>query len=717
MHRLTFVVLLGCLPVAGQDPFDGKPQDREIFARPTNMPIELDGVLDEPAWAEAEPATDFIQREPFQGEPATEKTEVRILYDDKAIYFGISAFESEPDKVIINSLREDFTIRENDGVSVYLDTFNDDRNAFGFYINPAGAKRDVQSVDQGRNENPAWETVWDVKTKITEEGWFAEIRIPFKSLRFSESRVQTWGINFQRRIRRRSEQSFWAPIPRSFASFNVSFAGTLRGVEDVHPGQNFKVKPFLTSQFRKFSGDDFDTLVDLGLDLKYSLTSGLTLDATLNTDFSQVEVDEQRINLTRFSLFFPEKRDFFLENSGIFLFAQTDRSGPSTRDFIPFFSRRIGLSSGGQPVPVLAGARFTGRVGEYSLGLFNMQTRESDPEPAHNFTVLRLKRNILAQSELGTLFINRQSDQSGDYNRTFGVDASFRFWQNLRITSFLATTRTPGFETGDMAGRTWVEWKTNLWEARTDYLDIGENFNAEVGFIPRRDIRKSTSFLGLRPRPRSISWIREFFPNAQLQYITDQEGRLVTRITDLKFQISLADGGSFQVGRTLRFEREDEQFSIGGLEIASGDYNFDRWFTEFRSDTSDRVSGSVRYETGDFWDGTSKGVRLSLSFKPNYKFTASARFQWDDLKLQQGNFTTRLINTRLEYAFNTQIFLSAFIQYNSERRQVSSNLRFNLIHRPLSDIFIVYNEERDSFQAGETDKSLTFKYTHMFDMF
>ncbi|MFB3068643.1 MAG: DUF5916 domain-containing protein, partial [Acidobacteriota bacterium] len=502
MHRLTFVVLLGCLPVAGQDPFDGKPQDREIFARPTNMPIELDGVLDEPAWAEAEPATDFIQREPFQGEPATEKTEVRILYDDKAIYFGISAFESEPDKVIINSLREDFTIRENDGVSVYLDTFNDDRNAFGFYINPAGAKRDVQSVDQGRNENPAWETVWDVKTKITEEGWFAEIRIPFKSLRFSESRVQTWGINFQRRIRRRSEQSFWAPIPRSFASFNVSFAGTLRGVEDVHPGQNFKVKPFLTSQFRKFSGDDFDTLVDLGLDLKYSLTSGLTLDATLNTDFSQVEVDEQRINLTRFSLFFPEKRDFFLENSGIFLFAQTDRSGPSTRDFIPFFSRRIGLSSGGQPVPVLAGARFTGRVGEYSLGLFNMQTRESDPEPAHNFTVLRLKRNILAQSELGTLFINRQSDQSGDYNRTFGVDASFRFWQNLRITSFLATTRTPGFETGDMAGRTWVEWKTNLWEARTDYLDIGENFNAEVGFVPRRDIRKSTSFLGLRPRPR-----------------------------------------------------------------------------------------------------------------------------------------------------------------------------------------------------------------------
>ena len=715
-NRIFVLILLGTLPIVAQD-LDSQLQKREVVAYYTNSPIVLDGVLDEPAWAGAEPATDFIQRDPLQGEPATEKTEIRILYDDEAIYFGVSAFESEPDRIIINSLKEDFGIGDNDGVSFYIDTFNDNRDSYGFYINPAGAKRDVQSIDQGRNENISWEAVWDVKTSITEEGWFGEVRIPFKSLRFSDARVQTWGINFQRRIRRKFEQSFWAPIPRSFTAFDVSFAGDLNGIEDVHPGHNFKLKPFLTSQFRKLAGDDFDTEIDPGLDLKYSVTSGLTLDATVNTDFSQVEVDEQQINLTRFSLFFPEKRDFFLENSGIFLFAQTDRSRPSTRDFIPFFSRRIGLSADGQPVPVLAGARLSGRVHDFSLGFLNMQTREAGLEPANNFTVFRLKRNILDQSEVGGLFINRQSDQPGDYNRTFGVDASFRFWRNLRITSFLAGTRTPDLETRDMAGRIWVEWKTSLWEARTDYLDVGENLNAEVGFVPRTDIQKSTTSGGWRPRPESLSWIREFFPNAQLQYTNDQEGRLVTRITDLKFQISFEDGGSFQVGRVLRFERLDDPFFIGPLEIVPGDYSFNRWFTEFRTNSSARLSGSVRYEAGDFWDGTSKGLQFNLSFKPHYKFTASGKFQWDGLKLRQGDLTTRLVNTRLEYSFNTHMFLSAFIQYNSELRQVSSNIRFNFIHRPLSDIFIVYNEDRATFQTGETDKSLTLKYTHMFDLF
>lgn len=718
LHNLTFaLVLLGTLPVAAQD-IAPEFQDREVRAYHTDLPIKLDGVLDEPIWAEVEPATDFIQREPFEGEPATEKTEVRVVFDNDALYFGVSAYDSQMDQIIINSLKQDFDNGDNDGVSFYLDTFDDGRNSFGFYINPAGAKREVQSVDEGREQNVSWEDIWDVQTSITDQGWFAEVRIPFKSLRFPNSKIQIWGINFQRRIRRKWEQSFWAPMPRRFTAFHVAFAGTLKGIEDVQPGRNLKLKPFVSSVFRKFSTDDFDTQVDPGLDLKYSLTSGLTFDATVNTDFSHVEVDEQQVNLTRFNLFFPEKRDFFLENSGIFLLGQTNRFKQASREFIPFFSRRIGLSSDGQPVPILAGARLTGRVGEYSLGFLNMQTRKSNSEPANNFTVFRLKRNILAQSEIGTLLINRQSDQFGDYNRNFTVDANFRFGQNLRINAFLATTRTPGVETGDMAGRIWVEWSTNLWEARTGYLDIGENVNAEVGFVPRRNIRKSDSSLGWRPRPRSISWIREFFPNAQLQYINDQEGRLVTRVTDLKFEISFQDGGSFQVGRTLRFERLDDPFFIGlGLEIASGDYDFNRWFTEFSSNPSARVSGSVRYETGEFWDGTSKGLQLSLSFKPHYKFTATGKFQWDDLKLQQGDFTTRLVNTRLEYSFNTQMFLSAFIQYNSELRQVSSNLRFNLIHRPLSDIFIVYNEKRETFQAGEMDKSLTFKYTHMFELF
>ena len=714
-HLVAVMVLLGTPPLYAQAP--AEREQREVFAYRTNSPIVLDAVLDEPAWADAEPATDFIQREPFEGEPATEKTEIRVLYDDEAIYFGATMYDPEPEKLIINSLRQDFSMSEDDGVSFYLDTFNDDRNSYAFFINPAGAKRELQSVDEGRDQNLPWEDVWEVKTRIAEEGWYAEVRIPFKSLRFPDSEEQLWGINFQRRVRRRNEQAFWSLMPRRFISFNVSYAGDLLGLEGVHPGRNFKFKPFAIGELRDFSGDDLDSTGDVGLDLKYSLSSGLTLDATLNTDFSQVEVDEQQINLTRFSLFFPEKRDFFLENAGIFAFGSTgQRNAP--QDVILFFSRRIGLSSQGQPLPILGGARLTGRLGKWGLGLFNMQTRDSDSDPANNFTVLRIKRNILSNSELGALFVNRDSNLSGDYNRTFGLDANFRFWDNFRIASFLAATRTPGVDQGDLAGRIWVEWKTNLWEARTGYLDIGENFNAEVGFVPRRDIRKSDSSFGWRPRPRSISWIREFFPNVQLQYFNDQEGRLVTRTTDLKFQIILEDGGGFEIGQSLRFERLDEPFSIRrNVQIAPGDYHFNHWFAQFNSNPSAAVSGRIKYESGDFFDGTRKGLQLRLDLKPHYRFTASGQFRWDRLKLSQGTFSSRLVSTRLEYSFSTQMFLSAFLQYNSDLREVSTNLRFNLIHRPLSDIFVVYNEQRDTFGPHLLDKSLTLKYTHLLDVF
>ena len=268
-------------------------QHREVFAGFIDTPITLDGVLDELVWNQVEPATDFIQREPFEGQPATEKTEIRVLYDTEALYFGASVYDSEPDKLIINSLKQDYPITQSDGISFYLDTFNDDRNLYAFFINPAGAKHETQVEDEGKNQSLAWEDVWEVKTRITAAGWYAEVKIPFKSLRFSKAKIQTWGINFQRRIRRRNEQAFWGPMPRRFISFNMSFAGDLKGLKNIKPGRNFKVKPFITSEFRGLSRDDFDIQGDVGLDIKYGLSPDLTLNGTLNTDFSQVEVDEQ----------------------------------------------------------------------------------------------------------------------------------------------------------------------------------------------------------------------------------------------------------------------------------------------------------------------------------------------------------------------------------------------------------------------------------------
>ena len=720
----TSIILLSICPLfASQElkraDLETARQNKVVTAVRTMAPIKLDGILDEPDWERADPATDFVQQNPYEGQPATEKSEVRILYDDQAIYIGVYFYDSEPHKIILNTLEEDFNPTSGDGICIYLDTFDDDRNGYDFCTNPGGAKNELQFVNEGKSINTPWEDVWDVKATINEEGWFAELKIPFKSLRFPNANVQNWGINFQRRIRRRNEQSFWSPIPRRFQSFHVSLAGTLKGIEEIHAGRNLKFKPYVTTQFSKFADDDFDTTGDVGLDTKYSLTSGLTLDVTLNPDFSHVEVDEQQINLTRFSLFLPEKREFFLENAGIFLFGQTD-DRPFLRgsEIIPFFSRRIGLSSRGQPVPIWGGVRLTGRVGEYSVGALNMQTRESGFEPANNFTVIRLKRNILAYSEVGALFLNRQSDEPGNFNRTFGVDANFRFWENLRINSFLLATRTPGLDREDRAGRIWVKWKTNFWEASTGYLDIGKNVNPEVGFTPRRDIRKSDSSFGLRPRPGRIRWIREFFPNARVQYIMDHENRLVTRTTNLEFQTQFQDGGSFTVGWVRNFERLDAPFFIRPeVSVTPGDYHFDRWVAEFRSDPSRAVSGSIRYETGDFWDGERKGWRLSMSFKPHYKFMMSAEYNWDDVRLAGGDFVTRLLNMRAHYSFNTSLFLNALIQYNSDLREVSSNLRFNLIHRPLSDILIVYTEQRDAFHGGLVDKSLTLKYTHLLDLF
>ncbi|MEE2823000.1 MAG: DUF5916 domain-containing protein [Acidobacteriota bacterium] len=695
-----------------------KPLPRQIIAYHTDDPIKMDGILDEPDWQNAMAATNFIQREPYQGEPATETTEIRILYDNEAIYFGVWAWDRDPEKLIINHLEQDFSHRDDDGISFYIDTFNDDRNCYGFYINPAGAKREMQSVDEGMFQIFDWEDVWDVKTQITHEGWFAEVKIPFKSLRFSKDRIQTWGINFQRRIRRKNEQSFWAPMPRRFMAFVMSYAGDLQGLENLPREPNVKIKPFITSHLQELEGADLNSQVDLGIDLKYSLTTGLTLDGTLNTDFSQVEVDIQKINLTRFSLFFPEKRDFFLENAGIFSFGEVDFRGNSARELIPFFSRRIGLAKDGRPIPIVGGGRLTGRVGQYGLGFLNMQTRATDSEPTNNFTVARIKRNILNQSELGAIFINRQSNSSGDYNRTYGVEAKFRFWQDFRIVSFLAATQTPGMVKDNLAGRIWMEWKTNRWEARTGYFDIGENFNAEVGFVPRRNIRKGDSSAGWRFRPRKISWIREFFPNVRSQYITDHDNRLVTRITDFRFQTSFHNGAFFAVGRSTRFERLDDSFLIRNqIEVIHGDYNFSRWFAQFRSNPSATLSGKLRYETGDFWDGISEGVRLGLTLRPHYKFSTSVEMQRDNITLKYGKLSTRLLNARVEYRFNTKMFLSALIQYNSDQEQINTHLRFNLIHRPLSDIYLVYNEQRNINQQIPIDKSLSFKYTHMLDLF
>ena len=541
--------------------------------------------------------------------------------------------------------------------------------------------------------------------------------IPFRTLRFGESERQVWGVNFSRRILRKTELSYWSPIPRPYSLSRVSFAGELNGLEGIRQGRNLYLKPYLSAPVVRDEDDDVDFVPEAGLDLKYAVTPGLTLDLTVNTDFAQVEADNQQINLTRFSLFFPEKRDFFLENSSIFEFGKSRRifGAASFRELIPFFSRRIGLSEG-QVVPILGGARLSGRMGNYSLGFLSMQTDNFEETPSTNFTVLRLRRNLFRNSDLGGIFVNKQAG-GGLFNRTYGIDATLRFFNHLDIVPFLLKTDSPGKPGKDTAANIGIAWSDPFWEVIAEYMSIGENFNSEVGFVPRTGIRKTRGMFSVKPRPgERISWIREFQPSVDANYITNQENVLETRTVESSFSILFEDSSNFRVGHQARFERLTEPFEIRPeQEIPVGDYTFDEYSLSFSSDPSRLFSGRVGVTIGGFFDGDKDSYDLSVGFRPSYHFNAEVSWNHDDIRLASENFETDLVKTTLSYSFNPRVFLNALIQYNSEAGEISTNVRFNFIHKPLSDFFLVYNERRST--TGEVwERALIAKITYVFDL-
>ena len=421
---VLLVALLGGLPAFAQSgttqvDYDTARFDKVVTAIRIDEEISLDGHLDEAAWDIAIPATDFAQQFPRPGEPSRNRTEARFLYDDDNLYVGAILYNVNPDNIVINELTEDFNQGQSDAIGVVLDTLGDQRSGFVFFVNPAGARKDGQIANDGQSDNFDWDGVWDVGVSQNGEGWIAEFRIPFKTLRFSNSPSQEWGLQMDRRVSDQREDSHWSPLPVRYRATRVSMAGTLRGLEGIRQGRNLKVKPFAVAGFTqtRAGGDplgDWNTgqNYDGGLDLKYGITQSLTLDATYRTDFAQVEVDQQQVNLTRFNLFFPEKREFFLENAGTFNF------GPRReRDLIPFFSRRIGLSDQGTPIPIVGGARVTGQIGRYDVGVLTMKTESTATTPSNTYTVGRVKQNLLTNSWIGALVTNRDSTVAGDHEQ------------------------------------------------------------------------------------------------------------------------------------------------------------------------------------------------------------------------------------------------------------------------------------------------------------
>jgi hypothetical protein len=710
--------------------YDTARRDRRMQAAQAQGPIVLDGKLDEASWAGAPLATGFVQNDPREGEAATFDTEVKLLYDDRALYIGVFAKDPEPGQIIVNELRKDFNTGSADGFQVVIDTFHDERNGYQFAINPMGAKWDSQMSNEGRDNNANWDGIWDVGTRIGEDGWYAEIAIPFKTLKFGPEAMQTWGINFQRRLRRLNENSYWSPLRRIHQLSRVSMAGTVEGLQGLRPGANIRVKPYALANLNKLAGVAVDKDYDAGLDVKYGVTSGLTWDFTVNTDFSQVEADEQQVNLTRFSLFFPEKRDFFLENSGVFQFGAGNTGGGgganggrqnASQDMIFFFSRQIGLSPTGDSIPLLAGSRITGRAGGWSVGALNIQQREKDLSPSTNFTALRLRRDILANSDIGVMMLNKDP-QGSDHNRGFGADANFRFFRDFTLNFAAAKSATPAERIpgsgDDFYSKSSFGYRGNVWETRGMFQTIGARFNDEMGFVPRVGVDNAEGYLGAHLRPKRFRrWLRETFPHFQIENFTRRNGGgLESRYMDWHWPITLQNSTFIEVGINPNVEVIDDRFTINSrrrIFVEPGRYEFKENFILANTNSAAPFSMNLRYGNGEFYDGYRRNYTLGGTFRMNQHLNLSLSDQINDIDLTSGSFVTHLVTGRVNYYFSTKVFVNALVQYNTDTNQWSSNVRLDIIHRPLSDIYLVYNERHDSRSGAMISRAVIAKMTYL----
>jgi hypothetical protein len=737
LHIVLTALSLSCAgTVLAQTPQAVSSEERRAVATPADGPIAVDGRLDEPAWQSAPVMRGFIQNEPREGEAASFDTDVRVLYDEEGIYVGVVASDPDPSRIIVADLKKDYAVDGSDAFVILLDTFHDGRNGYQFATNPGGAKWDAQLANEGRDFNVNWDGIWTVETRITGTGWVAEIAIPFRTLKFADRDPQTWGINFRRKVRRLNEDSFWSPLPRIYGLERVSMAGTLDGLRGIRAGRNLRIKPYFSTSGstvgRQPTRGDFDG----GLDVKYGVTTGLVWDFTVNTDFSQVEADEQQVNLTRFSLFFPEKRDFFLENAGVFDFGSTGGffgnntgviSYGSRLSRVPqmrlFFSRRIGLSEDGQPLPIVAGTRLSGRAGAYSVGALNIQQGDAAGSPDANITAIRLRRDILSNSDVGAVLLNKD-DAGAGYNRMAGVDANFRFGY-LTLNGVVARSASdeplvPGVGSESVA-RGFAEYRDRTWRFRYSADAIGGQFENDLGFTPQRGVNVQTGNVSRAFRPSWFpAWARESNPHWEFELVTDHEdGSLDQRFSGVHMPLELSNGGFIEMGVNTYAEAIDVPFTLNPARravVSTGRHEFTEYFALVNGNPAAPITPAVRYSFGTFYDGYKRSYSIGPSMRPNEKLNASLNLQINDIDLPGVSYVSTLATARVNYSFTTSVFLNALLQYNTDSGQLSSNLRLNIIHRPLSDFFLVYNERSDERTNVRLDRALIAKFTYMLAM-
>jgi hypothetical protein len=692
-------------------------------------PLTIDGRLDEAVYLRIPPVSDFIQQEPHEGEPATEQTDLWVFYDDRNVYVTGRMWDSQPDRIVANEMRRNnMGIVQNDNFSVGLDTYYNQRTGFYFLTNPLGGLREGQIADEGQ-VNYDWLTVWTVQTSRFAQGWIAEFVIPFKSLRYEGAGEQVWGINCRRTVRWKNEVSTLSPVPASYGYPGVtrlSTAATLVGIEPPPNSRNIELKPYLISKVltdRLASPAlENDLGGEVGFDAKYGLTRSLIADFTYNTDFAQVEADEQQVNLTRFGLFFPEKREFFLESQGIFEFGGARASGLSSLGESPlvFFSRRIGLENG-QVVPITAGGRLSGRAGAYAIGLVNIQTDDSElaGAPATNFSVVRLRRDILRRSSVGAI-VTRRSPAGGSRNEVYGLDTNLSFYQDLEINGYYARSRTPDLNGDAVSYRGELNYNADRYGVRVQRLKVGDAFNPEMGFLRRRGFREHFASLRFSPRPQSVEAIRKLTYQAQLDYITNGSGRLETRTGQAQFRIDFENGDRLSTDYTGNYELLTAPFEVAsGVVLLPGGYAFDEVNATYTLGSQRKISGSLNFTRGEFFSGdrTETGYSGRLEATPQLSFEPRIAVNWVDLP--EGRFTTKLVSTRVTYTKSTRMFVGALIQYNSSADALTTNLRFRWEYEPGSDLFVVFSEGRDTLGQGfptTQNRGFVVKFTRLFRM-
>ncbi len=739
MSRLTysFLFLLVTPVIAAAQPAAGGVNTAAASAnvaaasRAPEAPM-LDGdVLGDPAWAQATPITGFTQEQPNEGQPVSERTEVRVIFTNDTLYIGAVMYDSDPSGIIVSDARRDAPMDDTDSFQMIVDTYRDRQNGFVFGTNPAGIEYDAQVTNEGQGGggqgggqmqsggsgagfNINWDAAWEVRTKTTDQGWSAEFAIPFRTLRYPSSTTQTWGINFQRNIRRKNERAYWAPIPRQFNLYRLSLAGSMTGVQ-TPALRNFRVTPYGLGNALRSGVAPVDTEMDydFGGDVKYSITPSLTLDATVNTDFAQVEVDDQQVNLDRFTLFFPEKRPFFLENAGFFT---VGNSG----EVDLFFSRRIGISDSGEAIPIMGGGRVSGKAGKFNVGLLNMQTSDfNDTLASTNFSVARVSRDLPNRSSIGAIFTNRQ--ETGEFavdngfGRTYGLDGKIGLGMTTVVSGFMARTETPDVDESDHAFNVRSQTNRPQWDLNVGYQEVGEGFNPAIGFLSRRGYRKPDLSVMTRFRPQDFINIQELRPHTTFRGFWGLDGFQETGFVHLDNHWQFRDSTEIHTGMNLTREGVRTPFEIyPGIFVPPGTYDHAEAQLVAMSNQGAPFSVSMRATIGGFFGGDRVALNPTVRFRAGDALTTELNYQRNDITLPDGHFITNLVRTRVSYSFTPRIFTQALIQYNDRADLWSMNFRFGWLQAANTGLFVVYTDTRglyDLFDRPErTDRSLTVKY-------